>query len=289
MQIHYHLILPLLSNMVTATTSSQPLLDRINANAARDNIDFTVLPFFQEALSSIALIAQDATTITLPNFTNATRIDTHTHPIPDWFRTLELSAAGRETPSWSPFSHLQFMADHGVKRSILSVSTPQANAFASPSKFESDAEMRKKITIALARLLNEYVAEVCRVWPERFSWLALTALPYVKESVSEVEYALGELGAVGISVLTNSEGLYPGDVAFEGLWRWLEDRAQKTDKRSIVFIHPTDPVIKLEDGRLVSSRPCESLLYSLTTTLWLRSKRDIIMQADTRQRPFVLA
>lgn len=270
-------------------TPLQPLLDRINANAARDNIDFTVLPFFQEALSSITSIAQDATSIALPNFTNATSIDTHTHPIPDWFRTLELSAAGRETPSWTSLAHLQFMADHGIKRSILSVSTPQANAFASPSKFESNAEMRKMKTIALARLLNEYVAEVCRVWPERFSWLAITALPYVEESVREVEYALEELGAVGISVLTNAEGLYPGDAAFGELWKWLEDRAQKTDGRSIIFIHPTDPVIKLEDGKLISSRPCESLLFNLTTTLWPWSKLDAIMQADTCQRPFAPA
>jgi hypothetical protein len=75
---------------------------------------------------------------------------------------------------------------------------------------------------------------------------------------------LGELGAVGVSVLTNAEGVYPGDVSFRGLWEYLEERAREGDGREVVFIHPTDPVIALEDGRLISSRPCElecCLLY----------------------------
>jgi hypothetical protein len=251
-------------SLTTTKPSPQALTDRIIARANLDNIDLSVLSFYQEALQSITQLRTDAASAPVPDFTKATRIDTHTHPIPDWFRTLELSAAGRKTPSWNASAHLAFMAEHGIKRSVLSVSTPQANAFAAPSKFESNAELRRSNTVALARLLNEFVAEVCRVWPERFSWLAVTALPYVEESVREVEYALGELGAVGVSVLTNAEGVYPGDVSFRGLWEYLEERAREGDGREVVFIHPTDPVIALEDGRLISSRPCElecCLLY----------------------------
>ncbi|KAH6620032.1 hypothetical protein C7974DRAFT_398731 [Boeremia exigua] len=256
---HLPLLLPHLSSMASTTPSttpnSQTPVDRITANAARDNIDLTTLPFHHEALASITQLRNDAVDTPIPDFTSASRIDTHTHPIPDWFRVLELSAAGRETPSWNVSAHLDFMAEHSIKRSILSVSTPQANAFASPSKFETGAALRKKQTVALARLLNEYVAEVCRVWPEQFSWLAVTALPYVEESVVEVQYAFEELGAVGVSVLTNAEGVYPGDTAFSALWSYLEERAQRGDGREVVFIHPTDPVIALEDGRLMSSRP----------------------------------
>lgn len=249
--------LPLLAGMATATASnsSHDLVQRIITNAARDSIDLTVLSFHREALDSIAALRKDASSIAIPDLTTATKIDTHTHPIPSWFRTLELSAAGRETPTWNVSSHLTFMAERGIKRSILSVSTPQANAFASPSKLELDVELRKKKTVALARLLNEYVAEVCRVWPERFSWLGVTALPHVAESVREVEHALG-LGACGVSVLTNAEGVYPGDISFAPLWEFLQARAETRDGREVVFIHPTDPVIALEDGRLISSRPC---------------------------------
>jgi hypothetical protein len=257
MQLLHQSLFSLFAVMATAaaSSSSHDLIQRITENAVRDNIDLTVLPFHKEALDSIAALSKDASTTPLPSFTTATKIDTHTHPIPSWFRALELSAAGRETPSWNVSSHLTFMAERGIKRSILSVSTPQANAFASPSKFEPDAELRKKKTVALARLLNEYVAEVCRVWPERFSWMGVTALPHVAESVREVEYALG-LGACGISVLTNAEGVYPGDVSFAPLWEFLQTRADTRGGREVVFIHPTDPVVALEDGRLISSRPC---------------------------------
>ena len=281
MQLFHQSLLRLLAIMATTTASpsSHDLIQRILTNAARDNIDLAVLPFHKEALGSIAALREDAPIIPLPDFTTATKIDTHTHPIPSWFRALELSAAGRETPSWNVSSHLSFMAERGIKRSILSVSTPQANAFASPGKFEPDAKLRREKTVALARLLNEYVAEVCRVWPERFSWMGVTALPYVVESVREVEYALG-MGACGVSVLTNAEGVYPGDAAFALLWEFLEDRARaKGDEgREVVFIHPTDPVIKLEDGRLVSSRPCTLFLpFSFSLPLFI-SRNPFIAQ-----------
>jgi hypothetical protein len=260
MQLYYFplLLLLIFSMAETAATTPQNTLDRIKSNAIRDDINLSVLPFAEEALISITQISIGAANNSLPDFKSAIRIDTHTHPIPSWFRVLELSAAGRETPNWDAFSHLQFMAERGIKRSILSVSTPQANAFASPSNFEPDKNVRKCKTIALARLLNEFIAELCRVYPQQFSFLAVTALPYVAESIVEVRYALEELDAVGISVLTNAEGVYPGDVAFEGLWQYLEERAKTEDGREIVFVHPTDPLIKLEDGRLISSRPCKS-------------------------------
>jgi predicted TIM-barrel fold metal-dependent hydrolase len=232
---------------------AQTLITHIQANAARDSIDLSILPFHHEALSSIAALSTSSSTSTSSSFANATRIDTHTHPIPSWFRALEPQAAGRATPEWNASSHLQFMSEHRIARSVLSVSTPQANAFLS----ERDEEVRKKKTVALARLLNEFVAEVCRCYPERFSWMAITPLPFVDEAVTEVKYALEELGAVGVGVLTNHEGVYPGDEGFDELWSYLQDKAEK-EGRGVVFVHPTEPIIKLDDGRLVNSRPCKS-------------------------------
>jgi hypothetical protein len=245
----------ILTIMATATSSPEALLDRIYTNAAHDSIDLAILPFHQEALDSITALSSSAQNIPSYDFTQATKIDTHTHPIPSWFHALEPQAAGRATPEWNATSHLFFMASHGIKRSVLSVSTPQANAFLT----ERDEALRKQKTIALARLLNEFVAELCRVYPERFSWLAVTPLPYVTAAVTEARYALDELGAVGVGVLTNHEGVYPGDEAFDELWGYLQGRAK--DGREVVFIHPTEPVIKLDDGRIVNSRPCKSLCY----------------------------
>ncbi|KAJ4373796.1 hypothetical protein N0V83_002535 [Neocucurbitaria cava] len=181
----------------TSTTHDQDLLTRINTAASAHSIDLSILPFHQEALESITSLFTTAHTTPTYDFSTATRIDTHTHPIPPWFRALEPQAAGRATPSWNPSAHLQFMSSHSITHSILCISTPQANAFSTDPTLSSDAKLRKKKTIALARLLNEFSAELCRVYPKRFSWLAVTPLPYVEEGVVEARYALEELGAVG--------------------------------------------------------------------------------------------
>jgi hypothetical protein len=153
-------------------------------------------------------------------------------------------------------AHLEFMAKRGIKHSILCVSTPMANAF----QHERDGSLRKMKTRALARLLNEFCREVCRLYPQRFSWLAITPLPYVDEAMREVERAL-EVGAVGVGVLTNHEGLYPGDKSFDALWMFLQERAVNSGDmgKEIVFVHPTEPVFRLDDRTLVNSRPCKSL------------------------------
>jgi predicted TIM-barrel fold metal-dependent hydrolase len=230
-------------------SESEPTcIDRIQENAVRDNIDLTVLPFLSSALADVAnLSASRIPESQLPSFDNSSRIDTHTHPIPSWFRTLQPLAAGRETPPWDPLSHLQFMAQQSITRSIICISTPQANAFPDD----------KAKTVALARLLNEFSAELVKVYPKRFSWMAVTPLPYVEEAVREVQYAIEQLGAVGVGVLTNHDGLYPGEEVLDPVWEYLHRRAEEKDGREIVFIHPTDPVIRLEDGRLVNSKPCK--------------------------------
>ncbi|ORY03467.1 hypothetical protein BCR34DRAFT_591550 [Clohesyomyces aquaticus] len=221
--------------------ATSAIVNRITTNAKRDKIDLTALPFLDEALADIERISAPLASSALPSFSNATRIDSHVHPVPSWFRALQPLAAGRETPTWDISSHLQFMSSHSISRSILCISTPQVNAF--PSE--------KPKTLALARVLNEFVAALVRTYPGRFSFLAVTALPYVEESIAEVKYALEELGAVGVGVLTNHEGLYPGDAKFVPLWEYLQNRATE---REVVFIHPTDPVI-LIDGKLVNSKP----------------------------------
>jgi hypothetical protein len=238
------------SAMSTTNPGGSTLISRIRANALRDNIDLASLPFLPVALSDIINLSQSRPPdAQLPSFKNATRIDTHTHPVPSWFRSLQPLAAGRETPTWDPLSHLQFMSTHSIAHSILCISTPQANAFPGD----------KVKTVALARLLNEFSAELVRVYPERFSWMAVTPLPYVEETVTEVKYAVEELGAVGVGVLTNHEGLYPGEEAFDPVWRFLQERVW--DGREVVFIHPTDPVIRLEDGKLVNSKPCKPFTF----------------------------
>jgi hypothetical protein len=182
------------------------------------------------------------------------------------------------------------MASRGIRRSILSVSTPQGNAFNS----EPNPELRRKKTIALVRLLNEYVAEVCRLWPERFSFLGIVPLPWVADAVVEAQYVLEEMGAVGVCVLTNAEGAYVGDEGLEGLWEFLNGRAKEDEggrRREVVFVHPTEPVIKLEDGRLVNSRPCKFFPLSSSIAhfnIWTCAVVRHCVLTETHKRPCVL-
>jgi hypothetical protein len=68
---------------------------------------------------------------------------------------------------------------------------------------------------------------------------------------------------VGVGVLTNHEGLYPGDEAFDPLWEFLQERAGKDggNGKEVVFVHPTEPILKLDDGRLINSRPCKFFCF----------------------------
>jgi hypothetical protein len=263
MQPRHHILclaFSIFTSTMSTSTNPSDVISRIKSNALRDAIDLSILPFHKEALDSIASLSITAPdtniNISTLDFSTANKVDCHTHPIPPWFHALEPMAAGRATPEWSVDKHLEFMASRGIRRSVLSVSTPQGNAF----NYILDEEERRKKTVALARLLNEYVAEVCRLWLGRFSWLAVTTLPYVSESVVEFRYAM-ELGAIGVSVLTNSEGRYPGDEGNDALWEFLDARGG----RGVVFIHPTEPVIKLDDGRLINSRPCKSNTFLSNT------------------------
>lgn len=231
-------------------TPGEITIQRIRKNAERDKIDIKLFPYCREAMLNIATLWRTRKKSQMPAFDNPTRIDTHTHPVPPWFRKLQTLSAGRETPSWDPISHLQFMAQHNIAHSIICPSTPQANAFPGD----------RNRTVALARLLNEFSYELAKIYPERFSWMAVTPLPYVEDALVEARYALEELGAAGVGILTNHEGLYPGEERFDPLWAYLQKRAEEGDGKEIVFIHPHDPMLRLQDGPLVSSKPCKPLI-----------------------------
>ena len=89
------------------------------------------------------------------------RIDTHHHVIPPNYRKVLarsslLEAGGRALPEWSAEASLQAMADLEVGTAILSVSTPGTAFLPNPA----DAA-------ALARDLNDYIADVVATQPDR--------------------------------------------------------------------------------------------------------------------------
>jgi len=103
-------------------------------------------------------------------------------------------------------------------------------------------------------LLNEWMAEVVRCFPERFSFYVVTPLPFVSAALKEVRYAVDELGAVGIGLMSNFEGLYLGNPRLKDFFVGV-DGMELAPGKKIMFVHPTVPVKRLANGSLEDANP----------------------------------
>ncbi|MGA2927429.1 MAG: amidohydrolase family protein [Solirubrobacteraceae bacterium] len=100
--------------------------------------------------------------------------------------------------------------------------------------FGDDAAAR-----ALARRVNESLAEIKLDRPDRFGGFASLPLPDVEGSLVELEYALDVLELDGVSLMSNAGDRYLGDSHFDALFAEMQRRA------AVVFVHPTaspDPI-----------------------------------------------
>lgn len=156
------------------------------------------------------------------------RIDVHHHPIPPKYQsTLKgigvEGALGVPFPKWNPDKSLEFMDKQGIKTAITSISTPGVY-------FKDDTFSRN-----LARLCNEYSAELMKDYPGRFGGFASLPLPDMQGALTEIEYSLDVLKLDGVVLMTHYGGKYLGNHEFDDLFSELNRR------QAIVFIHPTDP------------------------------------------------
>ena len=190
------------------------------------------------------------------------RIDVQHHILPEEYveRLASIGITesyGQPFPKWTPERSLASMKKIGVDIAIMSISTPGVDL--------KDAQFAQE----LARFCNEYMAEVTQQYPRRFGCFAILPLPYVEDSLEELEYALDELKLDGVCLLTNYKGQYLGDEAFDALFDELNKR------KVVVYIHPTDPVgvydPKLEipnsliEGPFETTRAVTNLIYTGTT------------------------
>ncbi|KDR76426.1 hypothetical protein GALMADRAFT_246767 [Galerina marginata CBS 339.88] len=231
-----------------ATTVS----DTILTSAAADSIDLTVLDFLPAALSEI-----EETYATNDTTTEAKRrddgrfmrrqtigptniVDTHVHVVPAWYKNLYPEIGGSPVPDWTMDDQLSFMAGQGIERAIIAFSTPGPNVWVG----------NKVLTVALARLLNEQAAAYCRAYPNKFNFYAQVPLPWTSEAIREAQYAINELGAVGIWVQSNVEGKYLGDVSFTPFFQAMNSWGG----RQILYIHPAVPVLQYHN-QLIEANP----------------------------------
>lgn len=74
-------------------------------------------------------------------------------------------------------------------------------------------------------------------------------------SITEAHYAVHELGALGLGLLTNHEGLYLGNAALAPFLTALNESSAS------VFVHPSTPYLRI-NGTFVEANP--SMLVSPT-------------------------
>jgi 6-methylsalicylate decarboxylase len=150
------------------------------------------------------------------------RIDVHHHLSSPAF-IAEIS--GRRTGQvplmkWTAAQSLDDMDQGGVATSILSISEP--------SVFFGNFDSARK----LARETNEFGAKLIADHPGRFGMFATVPLPDVEGSLREIEYALDTLKMDGICMMTDYQGKFLGDPAFQAVIAELNRR------KAVVYTHP---------------------------------------------------
>ncbi|KUN06023.1 amidohydrolase [Streptomyces yokosukanensis] len=165
---------------------------------------------------------------------SARRVDVHQHLIPPAYREVMdrhgATAGGWPTPAWDARSAIAMMDRRSIATGVLSISSPGTH-------FGDDTEAR-----AVARGANEYAAELAKDRPDRFGFFAALPLPDVDGALAEAAYALDELRADGVVLMSNVRGRYLGDKEYEALWAELDARG------AVVFVHPDAPPMPMLEG-----------------------------------------
>ena len=154
-------------------------------------------------------------------------VDFHAHAVTkeylDGLKALgidPLVADGFKVPNWSAEKHLEFMNEAGIDFSILSSPTPHL--------YNVNDEQSAKAN----RQVNESLSKICKNYPNKFAFVASVPLPDVQGAIKEYKYAVKNLGAVGVKLTSNANGVYLGDPAFDELM------AELNKNNALVIIHP---------------------------------------------------
>ncbi len=100
------------------------------------------------------------------------------------------------------------MDEYGDYRQVVSLPNPPIEDFATPGQ-----------GLALARIANDAMAELCQKHPDRFAgFVAALCLTDVMGSVEEAKRAVNRLGAAGVQIFTPLAGRPLDEPAFEPLY-----------------------------------------------------------------------
>ncbi len=158
--------------------------------------------------------------------TNPFRIDVHHHFLfPEYLKALAKlgikDAGGTVFPEWTPQAAQDYMDRNGIAVAFPGITHPGV--------YFGDKSAARE----LARLCNDFLAQLVQERPKRFGGMATLPLPDVDASLNELEYAFDTLNLDGVALLSSYEGIYLGDPAFEEIFAELNRRM------AVVHVHPT--------------------------------------------------
>src|SRR5260370_28448293 len=132
-------------------------------------------------------------------------IDIYTHVMPKRFLErladlvpghAALTAFPRLTTLWDMDARLRLLDQFDGDSQVLSLANPPLELIATPER-----------TPELARFGNDQMAQLCRQHPDRFpAFVASLPMNHVDASLTEMDGAVGDLGAPCGPTLTNLDG-----------------------------------------------------------------------------------
>jgi 6-methylsalicylate decarboxylase len=123
---------------------------------------------------------------------------------------------------WSRAKALEDMDKAGVRTALLSLASTPGLWFDLPP-----GEVMR-----MARLCNDYGAQMVRDYPGRFGLFATLPMIDADASLKEIAYAFDTLKADGVGLQTNYGDKWPGDAAYRPIFDELNRR------KAVVYFHP---------------------------------------------------
>ena len=111
----------------------------------------------------------------------------------------------------------------GIERTMISINDP------GPETFAADGSIA-------ARICNDWIADLGKRYPARFSGLAVLPLQNMNAALKELDRCVSKLGMKGILLYSNLAGKFPDEEEFRELFAEAERRDMP------ILLHPAHPV-----------------------------------------------
>lgn len=164
------------------------------------------------------------------------KIDSHSHIFPLAYleelkrHRIPFGLGGEEfavfDQMYSPEKRLEDMDQYGVDMQLLSLGPPGIDLKGASAE----------LTVRLARIANDAIAEVVARYPDKFAGLAALPMQGPEEARAELERGVKQLGMKGAKIFSNVNG-QPLDAP-----QFWQVYAKAAELDVPLFIHPTLPV-----------------------------------------------